>query len=139
MGTWRLTRVEHHFADDDPSRGEVQVQLEQAAAPPVETDRDVPGVLQHQVRYVGVRQRLVLVGLAVGAEPYVRLGEHLRREGDLETVTTASKAVISAGTFLIRGSACLLPGGGSRTNVRIICTQGIDIRREKLYAKRRYI
>lgn len=76
----RLTRVEHHFADYDPSRGEVQVQLEQAAASPVETDRDVPGVLQHQVRYVGVRHRFVLVGLAVSAEPDVRLGEYLRRE-----------------------------------------------------------
>lgn len=79
-----LTRVEHHFADDDPSCGEVQVQLEQTASSPVETDRDVPGVLQHQVGYIGVRQRLVLVDLAVVAKPDVRLGEYLRRDENLE-------------------------------------------------------
>lgn len=74
----RLTCVECHLADYDPSRGEVQVQLEEFTASSVQTDRDVSGVLQHEIRYVGIWQRLVLVvGLAVCAEPDVCFRKYL--------------------------------------------------------------
>lgn len=42
--------------------------------------RHVPRVLQNDIRYVGVRQRLLLVALAVGTKPDVRFREYLPHE-----------------------------------------------------------
>lgn len=43
----------------------------------MQTNGDVPGVLQDDIRYVRIGQRLLLVGYAIGTEPNVRFGEYL--------------------------------------------------------------
>lgn len=77
---WRcgeLTSFERHFADHDPSGGEIKVHLYEFSAAFVQPYGHVPRVRQRHIRYVGVRQWLLLVGVSVGAEPDIRFGEYL--------------------------------------------------------------
>lgn len=86
-----LTSVEHHLADHDPSGGEVQMYLEKSSFALVQPYRDVSRVLQHDIRYVGVGQWLLLVGGAIYAEPNVRFREYLGAHREFRSITSMNE------------------------------------------------
>lgn len=86
-----LTSVEHHLADHDPSGGEVQMYLEKSPFALVQPYRHVSRVLQHDIRYVGVGQWLLLVGGAIYAEPNVRFREYLGAHREFRSITSMNE------------------------------------------------
>lgn len=103
---WRiLTSIEHHLADHDPSSGEVQMYLEKPSFALVQPYRDVSRVLQHDIRYVGVGQWLLLVGGAIHAEPNVRFREYLfRAHREFRSITSMNSFSLSLSPFFSNNS-----------------------------------
>lgn len=76
----RLTRVEGHLADHDPSVREMKPQFHVFADSVVELDGDVSRRLEDLVLHVGVGDRLPCVIPASNAEQYIDLGKYLEQQ-----------------------------------------------------------
>lgn len=75
----QLTRVKGNFAEQDPSRGEPHLELEEAADSVVEGDGDVDGELARPLDHGVDPHGGGLEAVTVQAQVDKSLGEHLRK------------------------------------------------------------
>lgn len=72
-----LTRVEGDLADHDPSISKIKLKLDELGQSRVQIDGDIPRLLEHCVRHVGVNERSSVEKLTADAECHFGSGKHL--------------------------------------------------------------